>query len=431
MAKNTTAPKFAPKAATTVKEPDNAEILAAVKEAFNAVNDRDINLSDTVLAGVIERAKNWDDMDDDQKMAFLLQAEETANKVKVAITDPGITTLVGKMDDSFHKVVATHIDVIRKNKMSAVIFFAEFRRLYTLAEMNTMPMPGYDEKHAEGTGYRADKRSVKTPQGEPVTTVWTNDFVSAMPEGKAADTDLDNCKKWEGNIGPLKGKNSDEIAAIKSAATQDRNGLRSVVKRAIKLHHQMIAIGKLNAIGIRWISGDKSGVSMPTKYGLKEIGRDAEMVTRAPKPLWIYNVADPSKGKDFSVTQVLSFQPELARKGENGGNMADLIGTAGKGTDDADKGDGNKAGEDMADDEAQAIASMFVNFLTKTENRTAVLKKIADRKKDASGNDWLELVMELDRMVHPIAEKNRNNYLALQNAKIINQDDSAEAEAVA
>lgn len=404
-----------------------AALLDGTKAAFKAVNDRDIKLSDKVLSEVLLRAKGWDDMDDDAKMAFLLKAEETASTVMVA--DPGISKLVAKMDKPFLSVVDTCLEAKVTDKASAVMVLAQFRRVFTLGELNGMVMPGWDEKDAEGTGYKPDKRKIKATTGEPVTVVWTNDLVSSMPEGKGFEKDLDDAKKEQANAGSTRFKalNKDDLKAVIASATQGRNNLRSLVKRAIKLHHQWEAIRKLNQVGIRWISGNKAkGVTMPTKCGQGELGEHFEMVSLSPKPIWIYDTADSSKGRDFSVTQVLAFNPAAARLGENGGNMADLVATAGKSADDDQPEDGNKAGETMADDEAQATGSMLVNFFTKTENRAAVMKAIADYKKNASGVEWLGILMELDRFVHPIAEKNRNTYLNIQQAKMLNEDNKAE-----
>jgi len=402
------------------------EVLQGIKEAFRSVNDRDIKLSDKALDMVIANAKQWNDWDDDAKMAFLLKAE-TANE-KIAISDPGISKLVAKIDPAFRAVVDSCLEAKVTDKASAVMVLAQFRRVYTLSEMNGMPMPGWDEKDVENTDYRADKRKIKTTTGDPLTDVWTNNFVSAMPEGKVFEDDLTVATKEKDNPGTTRFKalNKDELKAVIASATQGRNNLRSLVKRAIKLHHRWEAARKLNQIGIRWIPGTKTkGVAMPDKFGSAE---PVSYVTLSPKPIWIYDASDPSKGRDFSVTQLLAMQPELARLGENGGNMADLIATAGKGADDAEEADGNKAGEDMADDEAQATASMFVNFFAKTENRAAVMKKIADYKKNPDGVDWLGIVMEMDRLIHPIAEKNRNTYLNIQQAKMRNEDIKAEDE---
>jgi len=437
MAKNTTktnvksepvtnaAPDIQAKLADTVKA--TTEMLEGVKEVFKVVNDRDIKLSDKVLSEVIGRAKDWDTWDDDQKMAFLLKAEETAATVMIA--DPGITKLVAKIDGTFKQVVDTCLEAKVTDKASAVMVLAQFRRVFTHSEMASMPMPGWDEEDAKGTSYKPDKRKVKASTGEPITVTWTNDFVSAMPEGKGFEDDLAVAKKESDNPGSTRFKalDKDGLKAVIASATQGRNNLRSLVKRAIKLHHRWEAARKLNQIGIRWITGTKTkGVAMPEKFGQAE---PAVMVSLSPKPIWIYDASDPSKGRDFSVTQLLAMQPELAKLGEGGGTMADLIATAGKGADDQATDDGLKAGEAMADDEAQATGSMLVNFFTKTENRAHVLKSIADYKKDPAGQEWLGILMELDRIVHPIAEKNRNTYENIQKAKMLNADNEAEETA--
>lgn len=438
MAKNTTKTSSQPvtnatpdiqakvKADVEQTKAEMAELLDGTKAAFKAATDRDIKLSDKVLASVLANAgKAWEDMDDEAKVAFLEKAEETAAQVGVA--DIGISKLVSKLDPEATKVIDTCLEAKVTDKASAVMLYAQFRRVFTQSELNSMPMPGWDENDAKGSSYKPDKRKIRASTGEPVTVVWTNDFVSSMAEGKVFEKALDDAKKENDNPGTTRFQalNKDELKAVIASATQGRNNLRSLIKRTIKLGHQWEAIRKLNQIGIRWISGTKTkGVAMPLKCG-QGLG-EHEFVTLSPKPIWLFNQADPSKGRDFSVTQVLAFNPTNARNGENGGNMADLIATAGKGPDEEEKADGLKAGEAMADDEAQATASMFINFITKTENRAAVMKKIADFKKDTDGIEWMGIMMEIDRFVHPIAEKNRNTYMQVQQSKMLNEDAKAE-----
>lgn len=416
MAKNTKGAAVA-KALTAVAsgtvKPDGDNMIALVKDAFKAVRERDIMVPDDILATAISKHVGWDDLDDEGKIAFIEKVEEAAKSVSVS--DPGISVLVGKMDQTFHNAIGELLTVARKQKASAVSMLANFYRIYTTKEMDGMAMPGTEREHVEGTNYRADKVKTSTGTGEPITTVWTNDFVSAMPEGKTADTIISTIDKEKAAPGTTvyKSKDDEELKDILAAATADRNNLRSMVKRAIKLHHRLVAIRKLNSVGIRFIKGDKAtGVIMPVKLGLgDDIGQHFTVVTGGPKPLWMYSADEPSKGRIFSVTQILSMDPALALKGANGGNMADLVATAGKGADEPDPS-GEKPGDgtEMDGSVAQATLSKFYNWANVRDNNALVRLKISQAAKDADGKDWLALVGLVYHWAKPIYEANKANY---------------------
>lgn len=422
-------------AVSAAPKADDSEMLTLVKDAFKASRERDLQLSDNVLAMVIDRAKTWNDMSDTDKLDLLEKAEETSKAVSV--TDPGISVIVKKLtaDSLAMAEIDKLLEAERTKKKSAVSMLALLYRLFTQAEMDGMPMPGYDEKHAEGTPFRADKRSVKTGTGEPITVTWTNDLASALPQGKTADQDIADIAKEKASpnsVGRFKGLSKSDLKAIKSTADGNRNALRSLLRRAIKLHHRWMAIKKLNSVGIRWIKGDKaSGIAMPTKLGLGELTAHVEMVSGSPKPIWIYDMADASEGRDFSVTQVNAFQPERISKTEDETMMAALIATAGKGGDDESGTDTEGTGENDTLDQAIGYWQRLSHFVNAVANKAVITKVMAEYKKNAQGADVMDLVHELDRVIHPMAEKTRHVYDQRQNAKLLNADNEAEAEAVA
>lgn len=392
--------------------------LSAIRSAFEEAKSRDLRLSDELLVAIINRAgKTWkafeESGDQDAAVKFLEKAEEEA--AKVSVSDPGITALVKKLDPEIHQAINDDIEAAIKGKTTAVHILSHFRRIYTLDELNSMPVPGTEVEHVEGTNYKADKIKTKDRAGNPITVIWTNDFVSAMPEGKAYETDIDDVSKemkTANSVPRFKGWSKSDLVTLKDDATARRNALRSIVKRTILLHHQWVAVEGMPKIGLRWIraKGKDKAISMPTKYGEGEFGEDATLVSASVKPIWIYPQEEPSEGRNFSVTQFLAFDPAMALKA--GGTMADLVATAGRGSDEEPEGEGD--GSDMADDAAQATASMFYNWFNKRENQALVLKKIANRKADADGNDWLDLIGSIYLAVKPIYEKNKGAYEALQ-----------------
>lgn len=436
MAKNTTMASASSKTVAAVAKTAttvDTETVEAVKEAFKAKHERDIQLGDETIQLTINNDKAWNDKDDDGKLALLELAETTFKKVSVA--DPGISVLVKKMTTNaeFMAEVDVLLQAERVKKASPVRLLAFLYRIYTKAEMDGMPMPGYDEEHAKDTPYKADKRSIKAGTGEPITTVWINDLASTMPQGKVADQDLDDLSKEKaapGSIARFKGMKKADFADLKSGATADRNSLRSLLRRSIKMHHQWNAVAKLNSVGIRWIKGSASkGIKMPTKLGIgNDLGTNFTLVSSGPKPIWIYDGEDSSEGRDFSVTQLNAFQPSKIMKAEDETMMTALLATAGKGSDDDSGTDTEGTGEDDTAEQAITFGQRLAHFFGKVENKATITKAMAAYKKDATGADWMELIQELDKAIHPLAEKTRNTYVAIQNAKLANADNEAEAE---
>lgn len=394
----------------------------AIREAFETNRKRTLNLSDELLTTIVQRAgKRWDafeNADDPEEAAceFLEQAEQTAQQVMVS--DPGISVLIQKMDMEFHKAVKDDIEAVVVSKNSAIHIYSHFRRIYSLDELNSMPIPGTELEHVTGN-QRPDKTKTKDNTGKPITVVWSNDFVSAMPEGREYEGILDEVAKEvkaPGSVPRLKGKSKQQLASIKSDANQRRNALRSMVKRAVSLHHQWEAIRSMEKIGINWIAGTKEKYSayIPEGYGEGDNGDKPTIVTVAPRSIWLFPKDDPANGRDFSVTQLLAFDVPAAIA--KGGTMADLVETAGRGAVDASDDD-NGDGEDMPEDVAMATFSQLVNYLNKRENMANVLRIMTD-KKHPEHNDWLENMGDLYSLLFPIMRKTRSQYEALKETKL-------------
>ncbi len=396
--------------------------LVAIRESFESTMGRTLNLSDELLQAILKRAgKAWDDFenaDDPEKEACDFLAKAEAEAAKITVSDTGISVLVRKMDEEFHREVAECIAAVVKGKTTAIDMYAQFRRIYSKVELDSMPVPGTELEHVTGN-QKPDKIKTKDQTGKPITVVWTNDFVSAMPEGKEFEGKLDDIAKEvkaPGSVAWLKAFTSKkDIAALKSEYTGKRNALRSMVKRAISLHHQWEAVQGMPLVSCEWIPGKQKerAISVPVAFGEGEL-KDATLVTKAPKPIWISPKGKPSDGRDFSITQFLAFDVALALKGENGGSMADLVATAGRGVGDGEGGEGEGDGVDMTGDVAQVTASQFYNWLNVREHQAEVLKKIANRAKDPEGNDWLDLVGSIYIALKPIYEKNKAAYEELQ-----------------
>lgn len=392
--------------------PVDQDLVDAVKDAFKDAKGRDLKLPDYAINGIASSDK-WEDMDDEEKIAALLKAEETA--LQVSVTDPGISVLVAKIDDAAEAQITECIEAVMNSKTTAVDIYATFKRIYTKEDMDGMPYPGTDKDHVTDN-QKPD--IIKRPDntGKMITTVWTNDFCQTMGRGKEFQSIIDDVKKEQkapGSVPHLKGKGKQELAAMLSDATARRNALRSMVKRAISVHHQWEAINAMPLVTIQWIKGKSGGTVIPDKHG-SDKGRS---VTGSPKPIWIFNSDDPGNGRDFSVTQMLAFDPAKALNGENGGNMADLIATAATGAD-TPTGEAEKGVDDFINDVVD-----YADMLNKRENMALLLTKVAPLKdkEDTSADDLLVSVCGLYLNLADIYKKNKNRYEAL-----INKDDDAD-----
>lgn len=407
--------------------------LVAVREAFKDAKNRDLNLSDKVLNGFIERAGDkWDEMDEEQTIKFLLDCEKEVSKVSIA--DPGISRLVAKMDGHFHEVLREQVEITVKGKTTAVEVYAQMKRIYTADEMDAFAYPGSNKDEMPAVvgnfSYKMDKVVRKDNTGKDITTVWCNDFADSTPEGKEYNSDIDDVgkeKKASGSVARFKGWSKADLNSLLSEATARRNALRSMFKRAIKLHHHLRAIDNMPKVGVKF-SRAKTGkfITIPEDYGTGKDGTRPIKATLAPKCLWMWPADAPEDGRDFSVTQVLAF--DIGAAINAGGSMADLVATAGRDTPPPEGVDGEGDGADMEPDAAQAVFSQAINWLNKTDNRANLRRIVAD-KKNSDRKDWIENIGDLFHLIAPEYERVKAIYTAIKQNKVEEEEEQAEKTA--
>lgn len=402
-------------------------IVTAYREAFKEAKGRDIKLSNEVLHGVIERGgSTFEDMEEEDQIAFLISAEDTANKVAASDIDVGISVLARKLDEDTHAVTTmrNNVEAVMAGKINAVTMYAEFKRIYSAEELNSMPYPGTEKDSPYLGNFKPDivKTIAKTGSnaGQEITVTWSNDFVSALGIGKQYETIIANCEKELANGGSIpayKGWGKADLDAEKADATARRNAVRSMVKRAIELHHMFEGVRGMEKVNLRWCKakGDNAKFfAMPEKFGEEE---PSIKVTRSPKNLWIFPKGEDENGRIFSVTQLLAMDVATAIK--NGGTFGDLVATARKGADgEGGEGEGGAGdGVDMTEGEAYATASKTINFLNKRENNATVLRILAD-KNHPEHKDWVELVGDTWSSFYPLIKRCKTEYETLKETKI-------------
>lgn len=409
-------------------------VVNEVKSGFRESQGRDLNLSNEVLHGIIQRAGNTlEEMDEEQSVAFLMNAEKEANKVAASDVDVGIYTLAHKLDEDTHANVTlrNNIEAVMAGKVTAVTVYSEFKRIFSKDELDGMPYPGTDKDSLYLGNFKPDivKTIAKTGSnaGQEITTTWTNDFVSSLALGKQYETDMADLSKAIEDLNAVprfRGYTKDQLKSELSDAQGKRNALRSMVKRAIELHHMFEGIKGMPNVEIQWIpAADKSPkfIAMPVGFGEEE---PSIKVTKAPKNLWIYPKGQQLGGRDFSVTQLLGM--DVATAIANGGTLGDLVATGKKGANSDNGGDGTGDGIDMTEGEAYGTASKTINFFSKRENNAAVLRILAD-KNHPEHKDWVELIGDTWGAFYPLAKRIRREYETLKETKMEGLGDQSEA----
>lgn len=404
-------------------------IVKSVKEVYKQATGKDLALSDEITLGVLERAGDtFDGMSDEDKIAFLSKAADTAKAV--AVVDPGISVLVAKFDDDdkAQAELVESIDAIIRNKLNTVVMYADFKRIYTKEELDSMPYPGTDKDTLWLGNHKPDIVKTQASTGEEITVQWTHDFVDKMRLGKAYADTLDDIKKEENQMGSssrYKNWGTQDLQSAKSDATTRRNALRSVVKRTIELHHQFEGVNGMPLVNIMWVvarqGNDKNAIAMP-----KEFGKDQPTikVTAAPKNLWITPKDEPMNGKLFSVSQLNQF--EIATAIKNGGTMAALTATAKKApkTPDAAKASGD--GSSMTIDEAYSNTARTCNYFGERPNVAEINKILADPK-HKDHKDWVQMIGGLWSSIYPLAKRVRAEYEKANETKMEGLDKAVAA----
>lgn len=375
------------------------EIVDFAKETFKVGRERDLVVADNVILFRAQTmGEKWDDLEGEELVEFLESLEQEV--AKVAVTDVGITKLAGKLDAAALKVIDDNVEAVKVGKISAVTTYAQFKRIYTKDELDSMPYPGTEIDSLVGN-HKPDIVKKKAANGDVVRTVWTDDFVYAMPEGKKWSDELSLIRKEKGSSGSvptLKNVGKKDLLAMESDVSSSLNALKAMVRRTIELHHQFEGIKGMPLVGIKWIETEKAKhIVMPEAFGK---GSPAIKVTTSPKSIWIFPEGKSENGKVYSVTQLNSFDIALAIA--NGGTMDKLTDTAKKGSN--DQGEGTNDGSTMTSDEAYSDVNRFINFINRSDN-LAQINLILGNKKHELHKDWLENINSLKIAIDPIYRK--------------------------
>lgn len=353
--------------------------LKVIREAFEEDQGHDLKLSDDAISAIVEKIgeKEFMEMDLEPQVKLFLTAESAFKNI--AIANPAISGIVSKFDRGFETELALCLDATIKNKSSAVDMHGQFKRLFTRDQLNEMPYPGSDADDVKGTNYKPDIVESKTPAGEKVRTVFINDLVQAHPVGKKAQADIDdaiNEGKVPGSVTRFKDMGKQKLRDLIASQTQVRNGMRSLFRRSLQLHHKLEAITGMPLVQWSWIAGnDDKCPLVPTEYK----GTKFQKITRSPKPLWLVPVVDGTpdhvNGQEFSVSQIIAFKPDKALK--EGGTLGDLK-VSGKPVPPSEA----EIGESMSIDTMDTTLVALNAKLSNTEQRAALRLRMAQPDQD-------------------------------------------------
>lgn len=353
--------------------------LKVIREAFEEDQGHDLKLTDDAISAIVEKIgeKEFAEMDGEEQIKLLANAEATFKNIAVA--NPAISGIVSKFDKGFEAELALCLDATIKNKSSAVDIYGQFKRLFTRDQLNEMPYPGSDANDVKGTNYKPDIVEDKTPAGEKVRTVFVNDLVQAHPIGKKAQADIDdaiNEGKVSGSVPRFKDMGKQKLRDLIASQTQVRNGMRSLFRRSLQLHHKLEAVTGMPLVQWSWIPGsDDKCPLVPTDFK----GAKFMKITRSPKPLWLVpvvdGVPDHANGQEFSVSQIIAFKPAKALA--EGGTLGDLK-VSGKPVPPTE----GEIGESMSIDTMDTTLVALNAKLSNTEQRAALRLRMAQPDQD-------------------------------------------------
>lgn len=353
--------------------------LKAIRTVFEEERGHDLRLTDDAISAIVEKigVEVFTEKDVEEQLK-LFDTAEAAFK-NIAVANPAISGIVSKFDTAFNKELDVCLDATIKNKSSAVDIYGQFKRLFTRDQLNEMPYPGSDADDVKGTNYKPDIVETKTPAGEKVRTVFINDLVQAHPIGKQAQADIDdaiNEGKVSGSVARFKDMGKQKLRDLIASQTQVRNGMRSLFRRSLQLHHKLEAVTGMPLVQWSWIPGsDDKCPLVPKDFK----GKDFMKITRSPKPLWLVPVVDGTpdhaNGQEFSVSQIIAFKPDKALK--EGGTLGDLkvSGKAAPVTPD-------QLGESMSVDTMDTTLVALNAKLSNTEQRAALRLRMAQPDND-------------------------------------------------
>jgi len=394
------------------------EIVEATKEAFRNAEDRDLMLSDNFIAEAIKRAKNWDDWTDDEKLEHLKTVESQAKRV--AISDPGLSVLVKKLEQNTEAMAELEKDVeaTMRTKVNRIRLYSFFRGIYTKSELDSMPYPGTDKDTVWLGNYRPD---ITTDEKTGLKVKWTDDFVDTMSRGKYIASRIDEIeteRKVTNASDHYKGWSDTDLDSEKGRLTGERNNYRSMVRGAIEVHHNFEGIRGLPEVDISWkrSKDTKNYISMPVTCGNP---KHIEQITTAPKCVYIQAKGDGQTGKVYSQSQLIAFDVQAAAA--NGGTLKALTDTvrkepknkSGAGALAGYSGDGS----DMDGDQAYSVGNLFTNYINATANVAALRQIMADPKAEHR-KDWLENVVTIGDWADRVRKQFREQIKRLTEATI-------------
>lgn len=139
----------------------------------------------------------------------------------------------------------------------------------------------------------------------------------------------------------------DERTSAKARETQRRSDLRAIIKRAMKVYQQMRRLDEMPAIGwrvqmqevrdtagnVQWVEAEEGQKADDKGRALDEHGAPIPVMApmNTPKPMVIYNKAQPERPTVLSISTFLALDVQKAKA--NGGKMADLLETTTRGSD--------------------------------------------------------------------------------------------------
>lgn len=370
-------------------------VLKSMREVFETETGHDCRLTDDAISAIVENIGNeaFNEMEPEEQIALFVKAEDAFKGI--AISDPGISGLVAKLDAPFYAELDSCVEAIIKGKQSVIDMLGQFKRVWSKVQFDACPYPGSDKDDVKGTNYAPDIVEKKAVAGGTIRTVFTDDLVYAMPKGKQAQLDMDDATaelKVSGSIARFKNKGKQALRDILNSAKQERDGMRKVVRGAIQLHHKLSAIDGMPLVKWSWLPGtnDKCPV-VPKNYGGKEVIK----VTRGPKPLWLEAVDSdgnvvPGSGKEFSAAQVIAFNPAKALAMPDHGTLGDLIDSA--------KGEPETPatlGEKMSVEEMDTLAVVFNAKLANTVERAALRTRMLQPDNETARASYCALFVQL------------------------------------
>lgn len=384
---------------------EQKETIKTIREAFEESRGHDLRITDQSILDITSKVEGFFEMEDtDAQMAYFDKAEEAFKGI--AVSDPGITGLVAKMDDAFNAELDTCIEAFIKSKSSTVDIYGQLKRIWTKVQFDECPYPGSDKDDVAGTNYKPDIVEKKAVAGGTIRTVFTDDLVQATPKGKVYQSDIDDATnelKVSGSVTRFKNTGKQKLRDILNTAKQQRDAMRAMFRRAIQLHHKLSAIEGMPLVKLSWIPGtnDKCPV-VPKNYG----GKETFKVTRSPKPFWLEaldsdgNVV-PNSGKEFSAAQIIAFDPTWALAQPDHGTMADLI-DSGK----PDEPDDSEKAKAMSDDDMDLAVVTVWNKLSNRETMAALRTRVLAPDND----DIREAYCAMYLMLKPVYDASKAWY---------------------